>query len=144
MEIIRAGHPDLRTTIGNWNFTDDGGTAGAFTIFTVTGDVIVQVFGICDVAYTGATSTIELGVSGNTAVLIAQTTGANLIANEIWFDSTPTTTIEQIDVMGTRNFVIANGQDIILTIGTADATAGDIDFYCLWRPLSADGNVTAN
>jgi len=40
-------------------------------------------------------------------------------------------------------FVIAGGQDAILTIATADLTAGDIDFYALWRPLSADGNVVA-
>lgn len=144
MEILRAGHPDLRVTIGNWNFTDDTGATGAYTIFTITGDVMLQVFGICDVALTsGGAATIELGVAGNTAVLIAQTTATALIADEIWFDTSPTTTIEQIDVMGTRTFIVANGQDAILTVGGAALTAGDIDFYALWRPLSADGNVTA-
>ena len=44
------------------------------------GDVLIKVFGVCDVACVGATATIELGVSGNTAVLIAQTTAADLIA----------------------------------------------------------------
>lgn len=133
-----------RLTRGNYNFTDDTGATGAYTIYTVTGDIICQVFGVCDVALTsGGAATIELGVSGNTAVLIAQATATALILNEIWHDATPTTTVEQIDLDGTRNFVLAGGQDVILTIGGADLTAGDIDFYCLWRPLSADALVVA-
>ncbi len=138
---IERGRDGPRVALGNYNFGDDGGSQGAFTIFTITGDVLLQVFGICDVACEGATATIELGVSGNTAVLIVQTTATALIANEIWHDVSPTTTIEQIDIDGTRTFIIANGQDAILTIATADLTAGDIDFYGLWRPLSSDGLV---
>lgn len=145
MPIVKlTSRPDFwRTVVGNYNFGDDGGSQGTFTIFTITGDVLLQVFGICDVALLGATATIELGVSGNTAVLIAQATGTDLIADEIWHDASPTTTIEQIDVDGARMFIIAGGQDAIFTIGTADLTAGDIDFYALWRPLSSDGLVVA-
>ena len=138
---LGPGGSNLRVAVGNYNFTDDAGAQGAFTIFAITGDVLLQVFGICDVALVGATATAELGVSGNTAVLIAQITAADLIANEIWHDASPTTTVEQIDVAGARTFIVANGQDAIFTIGTADLTAGDIDFYGLWRPLSADGLV---
>ena len=145
MPVVKlTSRPDFwRTVVGNWNFTDDTGAQAAYTIFTITGDVLLQVFGVCDVALTGASATIELGVSGNTAVLIAQTTGTALDADEIWFDTTPTTTVEQIDVDGARTFIIANGQDAILTIATANLTAGDIDFYVLWRPLSSDGLVVA-
>ena len=132
-----------RTAIGNYNFTDDTGVAAAYTIFTVTGDVIVRVFGVCDVALTsGGVATIELGVSGNTAVLLAQATATDLILNEIWHDASPTTTVEQVNLTG-RDFIVTGGQDVILTIGTADLTAGDVDFYALWIPLSTDGNVVA-
>ena len=144
--IERAQQPDWRVVVGNYNFTDDGGTQGAFTIFTVTGDVLLQVFGICDVAPTsGGTSTIELGVSGDTAGFIAQITDAtDLIANEVWLDATPTLTKEILDPAAIpRTWIVANGQDVILTIGGADTTAGDIDFYALWRPLSGDGEVVA-
>ena len=139
--------PDLtvagqRIARGNWNFTDDTGDTGAYTIFTVTGDVVLEVFGVCNTTLTGATATIQLGVTGNTAVLIALTTGTDLLANEIWHDTTPTTTVEQI-ANTTRQFIVTNGQDAILTIATAALTAGDIDFYALWRPLSTDGNVVA-
>jgi hypothetical protein len=129
---------------GNYNFTDDTGAQAAYTIFTITGDVLLQVFGVCDVALTsGGAATIELGVSGNTAVLIAQSTATELILNEIWHDASPTTTVEALDIDGTRTFVVTGGQDAIFTIGTADLTAGDIDFYGFWTPLSADGNVVA-
>lgn len=140
--------PDLtaagqRIARGNWNFTSDGGAAGSFTIFTITGDVLLEVFGVCNTALTsGGAATIELGVSGNTAVLIAQATATALIANEIWHDSTPTTTVEQI-ANTTRQFIVTNGQDALFKITTADLTDGDVDFYALWRPLSTDGNVVA-
>ena len=141
--------PDLtaaaeRIARGNYNFTDDTGAAGSYTIFTVTGDVLLVVFGICKTALTsGGASTIELGVSGDTAVLIAQATATALILNEIWQDATPTTTIEAIDLAGTKTFIVSGGQDVLFKITTADLTAGAIDFYALWRPLSTDGNVVA-
>jgi len=141
--------PDLtaaaeRIARGNYNFTDDAGAAGSFTIFTVTGDVELVVFGVCkDSLTSGGAATIELGVSGNTAVLIALTTATALLVNEIWQDATPTTTVEAIDIEGTKRFIVSNGQDVLFKITTADLTAGDIDFYALWRPLSTDGLVVA-
>ena len=131
--------------IGNYNFTDDTGAQAAYPIYTVTGDVIVQVFAICKASLTSAGApTVELGVSGNTAALITQIVdGTDLLINEIWHDATPTTTLEALDIDGARTVVISAGQDIIFTVGTADLTAGDIDFYCLWRPLSRDGKVVA-
>lgn len=138
--------PDLRTTVGNYNFTDDGGVQAAFTIFTVTGDVILQCHAICDVALTSVgTPTIELGFAGDTNEIIAQIVDAtDLVADEIWNDATPTLTTERISEGGLPfRHIVANGQDVIMTLGGADLTAGDIDFYALWRPLSADGLVVA-
>jgi len=150
MPVIKltAGLGDsLRVARGNYNFGDDGGSQGAFTIFTVTGDVLLQVFGICNTqpAVSAGTPTIELGVSGDTNAYIAQIVNAtDLIANEVWLDATPTLTQEILDpAVIPRTWIVANGQDTILTIGGAGPTAGGIDFYALWRPLSADGNVVA-
>ncbi len=143
---LRTDPGARRVAIGNYNFGDDAGVQGAFTIYTITGDVLLSVFGICDVALTtgGVAPTLELGVSGNTAILIPQIVDARgLILNEIWYDATPTTTVQQLDIPGARDFVIAGGQDAIMTLGGANLTAGDIDFYALWAPLSADGLVVA-
>jgi hypothetical protein len=127
----------------DYDFAVDTGAQAAYTVFTVTGEVLIHaVFGICEDAFTGAGALIELGVSGNTAVFVAQTTAADLIANEIWHDATPTATVENIDITG-LSFVVANGQDIDLLISGGNVTAGKVNLYCIWSPLSATGNVVA-
>jgi len=132
---------------GNWNFTDDaGGTAATspFTVFSVTGDVYAQIYGLCQVSLTtgGGAATIEMGISGNTAALIAQTTATDLDQYETWQDATPEANPGAVS-LDARGFTLANGEDVIMTIATANLTAGDIDFFCRWWPMSEDGNVVA-
>jgi len=138
-----TGTKSWRLCRSNWNFTADGGAVGTFTPFRVTGTVLVQIFGVCTTLLTGATATVELGIAGNTAALIALTTATDIAAYEVWQDATPEANPGLVNVDGTRTFVIANGTDIIQTIATAAVTAGAIDYYCFWRPLSADGLVEA-
>jgi hypothetical protein len=114
------------------------GAVGAHTLFTVTGDVLANVFAVCSTDVTGS-GTGEVGVTGNTAALIAQTTGTAIDAGEVWQNNTPTVGIGA--VVSTPK-PITNGLDIILTIGTNTFTAGVVTFYCLWRPLSSTGDVT--
>jgi len=133
-----------RHSIGNYDFAADGGAQGAFTIYTVTGDVQLQIFGLCQTSLTsGGAATIELGITGNTAALIAQTAFDDLDQYETWQDAGPEANPGNVDAAMADFFVIANGVDIIFTIATADLTAGDVDFHCFWRPLSTDGSVVA-
>lgn len=120
---------------------DDGGALDPFTIFTVTGDVQLILFGICQTDLAGANATLEVGIAGNTAFLIAQTTATTIDQYEvIQYNATPA----QPAVLSQDPVVVAHGADIIGTIGTADITAGVIDFYAFWRPLSSDGNVVGD
>lgn len=116
--------------------------AAVTTLFSVTGDVMVKLFGICRAALTSAGAiTVEVGVSGNTAALIAQIADAkDLIANEVWVDATPIATLEAAPAGVNDGFIVSNGQDIILT-PSGTFTAGVIDFHCSWKPLSVDGKV---
>ena len=134
-----------RHAIGNYNFTDDAGAQGTFTIFTVTGDVQFWCIGLCQVLMNSAgAATIELGIAGNTAAINAQTTATDLDQYETWQDATPEPNPGNPSLYGgVQTFVIANGADVILTVATADLTAGDCDFHAFWRPLSLDGNVAA-
>lgn len=120
---------------------DHDGTGDPFDIFTVTGDVIVRVWGFCTTNLAGASATLEVGTENTTAGLIAQTTGTDIDANELWHDASPDASVEATSV-ATENFVL-NGEDIVGTVGTANITAGVIKFYCAWYPISSDGNVTA-
>lgn len=121
---------------------DDGGTSDPFTLFTVTGDVLIGLFGVCTVDLVSAGGgTLEVGVAGNTASLIMQTTATAIDANEIWLDSTPSVGVDISDAL-TFNYVV-NGLDIIETVGTADITAGNIYYICLWRPVSHGATVVS-
>jgi hypothetical protein len=118
---------------------DYDGTGDPFTVFTVTGDVMCFVVGVCKETLVGA-ATLELGVTGATAALLAQVADATtLVENEVWHEATPSLA----EAMSTRWHFIGGGLDIIGNIGTANITDGTIDFYCFWRPLSTDGRVVA-
>lgn len=119
------------------------GTTGAgesddspITLFTVTGDVLVNVFAVCSENLAGA-GNIEVGIAGNTAALIAQTAAADIDSGEVWVDNAPAT----IEALPT-SYVLTGGTDIIETI-SADITDGTLTYYCIWRPLNSTGNVVA-
>lgn len=115
------------------------GAAGASTLFTVTGDVIVNVFANCSTLLTATgAATIEIGIAGNTAALVAQATATDIDADEIYLDASPAT----VETLPSSKILIA-GTDIIETIATADVSTGVLTFYCLWTPVSANGNVVA-
>lgn len=114
------------------------GAVGATTLFTVTGAVAVRLFGVVSGADVTGSGTIEAGISGNTAALIAQTTGTALDVGEVWIDNAPAT-VEALPALQ----IIGAGQDIIQTIATDTLTAGTLTYYCLWTPISSDGNVVA-
>ena len=110
---------------------------GRNVLFSVTGTVLLRVLAVCKTLIAGASSTIEVGIDGNTAKLIAQITATNLIAGEIWHDASPDSKVELSSVLA-ENIV---SDDVILTVATANVTSGVIKFIALWYPLSKDGNV---
>lgn len=111
------------------------GAVGATTLFTVTGTVALSVFGVVSGANLTGSGTLEVGIAGNTASLIAQTTGTDLDVGEIWIDNAPAT-VELLPSLS-----IVSGTDVIQTIGTNTITAGTITYYCTWIPISEDGSV---
>ncbi len=113
------------------------GAVGLTTLFTVTGTVAVRVFAVCSGVDLTGSGTLELGISGNTAAVIAQTAATVIDVGEIWYGTTPPT----VGVLPA--LLVLAGTDIIQTIGTNTVTAGTLTFYCLWNPLSTDGNVVA-
>lgn len=119
---------------------DKDGTNASYKLFNVTGTVLVKIFGVCTVDLEGA-GTLEVGVTGNTAALIAQIADATgLDVGDIWADATPTLGATLFaDVLGP--YIVANGLDIYEKCASTDITAGNIYYVCLWRPLSPDGKV---
>jgi hypothetical protein len=116
-----------------------GGGDGFTTLFNVTGTVLLRVLAKCTEDLTGATATVEVGTSLLTNGLIVQTTATNIDANEIWHDATPDSSLEATSVL-VQKIVSDN---VRVTVGTADVTAGIIEFTALWFPLTPDSKVTA-
>lgn len=114
------------------------GATGATTLFTVTGIVAIRLFGVVSGTDVTGAGTIEAGISGNTASLIAQTIGTTLDVGEIWIDNAPAT-VELLPSLS----ILAAGTDVIQTIGTDTLTAGTVTYYCLWFPISSDGSLIA-
>ena len=124
-------------------------TSSPLTLFDVTGNVAVRVFGWSDAAITstGGTGTIAVGCTGNTGHLLPATTLNNTTAfpdaGYVWADATPTTHIDNFPDTGNWHF-IADGYDIIATIGTANVSAGKITLICQWYPLTPGSTVTVH
>ena len=114
-------------------------------LFTVTGDVLVRVGASVDVAVTSTsgTTTLEVGVAGNTACLCVQDAVDNtaFAIGDSW--SLDTAADANGALLSSEYVLVGNGVDIILTGSVDDITAGDIDFYCQYIPLSSDGAVAA-
>ena len=132
--VVICRPPAFTGATGNTRGDKDG-TQSAYTLFTVTGDVFVRLWGVCTVDLAGATGTVSVGVAGNTAGLIALETATEIDATGLYVSATQVIgTVAVSSIPGP--FVIANGLDIIETVATADITAGNIYYICLWRPVS--------
>ena len=112
------------------------GATGTVAIGTVTGAIWLQAFACrCLTLLTSSGGTVELGVASNTAALIAQTTATDIDASEFWRDATPEFGISPM-IMDQ-----AIKGNLILTVGTAAVSAGVLEFYGYWLPLSPDGQI---
>ena len=120
---------------------DVDGVNVAYPLFKVNGDVLVRIFGVCTASLAGA-ATLEVGVSGNTAKLIAQTTATEIDINELWSDTSPTVGVDTLASI-TGPYLIVNGADIIETTASANITEGNIYYVCMWKALTPGSNVIA-
>ena len=65
-------------------------------------------------------------------------------AGEVWHDGTPDSGNELWSVTTvTAERILANGQDIIATIGAQNVTDGTLVFTAFWTPLTAGALVVA-
>lgn len=119
-------------------FNATTGTIDTHDLFNVTGAVVCSVFGVCKTDLVGASATIEVGIDGVTNGLIANTTATDIDIKELWRSNTPIKILE----LNSTNFPLkVITDDIVYKIQTAAITAGAIDFYCLYSPLTDDGLV---
>lgn len=139
-DTTQIGYPGLGKykTTKALTFSNDTGTVN---LFTVTGDVRVNIIAICKTnVASAAAANISLGISTNTQAMISNTLATDLDANEFWNDNSPSNNIQAADRI--RSYDISNGDDVILTL-SAQVDSGAITFYCFWTPLSNGATVIA-
>lgn len=120
------------------------GTADSpVTLFTVTGDVQVKVWAAVQgtaVASALNTATLSIGtVEAPQGIIVDSTVnGTQFAVTDVWVDASPA---QDVEALPDNWFILGGGANIILTIGVEDITAGALEVYCLWSPLSSNGNV---
>ncbi len=115
--------------------SDTTWTIAAHKLFTATGLVkIVSIFGDVTEALTegNGDETIEVGVVGDTAVLIAQLAAPlSLVAGDTWSLATA------LPAAVMKDPIVIQDIDIdIVVAGTTGITNGKITFYAEWVPMS--------
>lgn len=121
---------------------NDAGTDDPHTVFTVTGDVIIRDFwGVCNTTLTGATATVSVGVTGNTAGILALETATEILDGNIYVSATQAVGVAPTAQSGAP-IALNDGFDILEYVATASITGGQIDYYCIWAPCE-DGAYLA-
>ena len=122
---------------------DHDGTGDGAAVFSITGDVIVRIIAVCTTSLTfAANATIQLAVGAIEIIADTDLTVEGLAAKEIWHDVSPDAEVEALSVR--KEFIITDGNDIVMNVGVANVNTGVITYYCDWMPLSSDGLVVAN
>tara|TARA_Y100001951_G_scaffold100664_1_gene104436 strand:- start:851 stop:1327 length:477 start_codon:yes stop_codon:yes gene_type:complete len=149
MSIVGFGGQAAFRVIEHTGSAFDGGTgeahgdkdaANTYTIFTVTDNIVIWAFaGLCNTSLVGA-GTLEVGVAGNTAKLLAQIANTTTLDDgDVWTDAN---TEAGVDIApATGPWFINDGANIVETCSTADITAGQVDYVMVWTPCNASSNV---
>jgi len=126
---------------------NDGGALDDSAIFTVTGLVFCKLIAVCNTSLTGTSATLEVGITGDTAIFMPTETATQVDAGQIYLNDAANAAYAIIGAesaaAGNLPQYAMNGNDIILTIKTADVETGVLDFYCIWSPISDDANIAA-
>ena len=119
------------------------GEVGTVDLFDVAGSVIVRLVCICTetLVETVGGGTVEVGITGSTAVIIAQTVSTAVEIGEIWHDAAPDADYELLSVMA--EFVLSDDLEIFLTVAGQDVTDGTLVFQAFWTPITAGASVVA-
>jgi hypothetical protein len=144
--ITRRSITFAGATTDKWG--NDTGALDGGSLYTVTGLVFAKLIAVCttDLASAGG-GTLTVGITGATTIFMPSETATQIDKGTIWFNDAANTTYGIIGAEGAAagnlpEYAI-NGVNIILSTATANIESGVLDFYCIWRPISYDGNVTA-
>jgi hypothetical protein len=115
-------------------------------LFRVTGCIVAQVVAMSNsaLASTGSAAKLAVGHAGATGGYLPATTigGGNFpAAGTVWTGDAAPTLLGKI-LSGTAQARYMQGPTpITATVTTGNLTTGSLTFYCVWHPVSSNGNV---
>lgn len=122
---------------------NNGGANDPYTIFTVTGLVLIRsVFGVVGTSLTGA-GEVQVGTADNVLLYLANTEAVNLDANEVYAETADPVDKSDVLVTANRSWYASNGEDIIETISSSNVETGQMDYYVIWTPAKAGANLVS-
>lgn len=125
-----------------YSATGDGNGGTTTTVWTVTGRCLVRfIVAHCTASLTsGGVPTISLGTTNQVTRFIGATTATGITTTaNLWVSTTPT---QGSIALPAACVDVVVSEDIITDHLTADLTAGGIEFYAVYVPLTDDGALT--
>jgi len=118
----------------------NNGAIGTFPIFTVKGQVLLALICVSEVVPVGASGTLKVGNSGSTARYLPSLTATTLVAGA----SEDITGLVSAGtaLKTTPSQVALDGETIIGTVATTALTAGTLDYYAFYIPLTDGASVS--
>ena len=145
-ELIRAPDADGFATKSITYAAGTTGLGGAATpLFTVTGEIVIVrlvPFCVTSLDESVGTPSLELGVVGNTDILLGATTATAIDSGKFWLDTTPAE-VGAVPIDGALIDIAVTANIQCLVGGSNNISAGVIRYDLSWRPLSSDGLVVA-
>ena len=118
------------------------GAVGTVSLFTISGQVLLNIIATCGTTLVGATATHKVGTAGSTArydaslVATTMTAGDTLdLSGKVTAGTAPAITPTQAGF---------DTEVVLATVAVAAITAGQLTYYAFYRPLSAGATIVAN
>ena len=128
------------------SITFDGtiGAVGDMILFNITGRCLVTHFAVgCTSSLTGA-ATMSIGPPNNDQEFLPDTTATAFDSGNWWDTATPQPQAGNAIVNKTIGpATTTNANTLLLNIESTAITGGAMEVFCMWLPLSGDGNIAA-
>ena len=126
------------------NFATDGHVCASHTLFNISGVVRFKIIPVCitSLAGGGVGNQVSLGYNGAATAIIAETTGTQIDAGEIWMSSVDAAIAKEKATSLVLDRVAAGYTTIRMQITSASTSTGKIQFHLWWEPILAGSKVT--
>lgn len=116
------------------------GAIGTFPVFTVKGQVLIALICTSEVVPAGASGTLKVGNATTTTRYLPSLTATTLVAGA-------TEDLTGLVTAGTALKTVPcqmaqDGEAIIATVATTNLTAGTLDYYAFYWPLTDGASVS--